>query len=51
MATTAPPPARAEDKQWFALAGEAVAAVVLTEIRKFVLRRRETETSARLGEV
>src|SRR5436190_20457746 len=25
MATTAPPPARAEDKQWFALAGEAVA--------------------------
>jgi P-type Ca2+ transporter type 2C len=25
MATTAPPPARAEDKRWFALAGEAVA--------------------------
>ncbi len=26
MATTAPPPAQAEDKQWFALASEAVAA-------------------------
>jgi P-type Ca2+ transporter type 2C len=37
--------------QWLICIVAALAAVVLTEIRKFVLRRRETETSARLGEV
>jgi Ca2+-transporting ATPase len=37
--------------QWLICIVAALAAVVLTEIRKFVLRRRETETSAPLGEV
>jgi Ca2+-transporting ATPase len=37
--------------QWLICIVAALAAVVLTEIRKFMLRRRETETSAPLGEV
>jgi Ca2+-transporting ATPase len=37
--------------QWLICIVAALAAVVLTEIRKFILRRRETETSAPLGEV
>ena len=37
--------------QWLICIVAALAAVVLTEVRKFMLRRRETETSAPLGEV
>ncbi len=37
--------------QWLICIVAALAAVVLTEIRKLMLRRRETETSAPLGEV
>jgi P-type Ca2+ transporter type 2C len=37
--------------QWLICIVAALAAVVLTEIRKFMLRRRETQTSAPLGEV
>jgi hypothetical protein len=36
---------------WLICIVAALAAVVLTEIRKFMLRRRETEMSAPLGEV